>query len=183
MDSFTTPLRPIRPVFLQSDRATDDTFTPREEDAQPEETFREEQPLLQLEELLELEERPLLDMADGLLQQVRREGPAEEPGVFRFDIRVIPTRKLWEVISNHYPASRLQGCAEELMKELMPYRQPYLCKAILESTEGLSGLLVNPTRSDLKTAVHLMNLGKYAAEQWLALEEFEMPTSKRQRPE
>ena len=191
-DSYTTPLRPIRPVVLQSDHDTDDTFTPtpREEDAQPEETFREadilygERPLLELAErpLSDFVERPLLELADGLLDRARREGPTEDPGVFRFDIRVVPTRQLWDLTSTHYPTSRLQSCAEELMQELMPVRRPYLCKAILESTEDLHDLLKNPTRSDLKKAAHLMSLGKFAAEQWLALEP-ETPAPKRKRPE
>ena len=177
-DSYTTPQRPIRLVVLQSDRDTDDT--PREEDAQPEETFREERPLLELAET----DRPLLELADVGLEEVRLKDLPAEPSVFRFDIRVIPTRQLWEVISTHYPASRLQSCAEELMKEIEPYRRPYLCKAILESTEVLPNLLANPTRQDLKAVAYLMNLGKFAAEQWLALqEEPETPAPKRQRPE
>jgi len=191
-DSYVTPNRPIRPVALQSDH---DTIT--EQDAQPEEDFRERDTrnawrapedcsILDLaHERFDNRHPPLLEFADErLAEEAQREEPPGDPSVFAFDTRVMRVEKLWEFISANYPLSRLQGCAEELMAQVEPYRRPFLCMAILESTEVLPKLLVNPNHPDLKKALYLMNLGKFAAEQWIALhEDLETPAPKRRRPE
>jgi len=99
-----------------------------------------------------------------------------EPNMFEIDIDTMPMDELWNFILKHQK-DRL-SCAMQLMDQLEPYRRPYLCKAILESAGALPRMLQDPNRDELKKALDIIYLCKFASEEWLAL-----PDPKRRRPD
>lgn len=103
--------------------------------------------------------------------------PGHPTTVFQLDLEDVNLDSLWYFITQQFPPRKWMENATRLMASLNDCNRPHLCKIILEWNARLPALLEDPTRPELEQALIIIDLCKFASEQWLSI------PNKRQRRE